>query len=99
MRFEWDEEKNRTNLQKHGVDFETALHAFNDPNLALRKNRIDEETGEQRWNAIGVASFDDDAAVLLIIVHVYRGTDEEEIIRIISARKANRQRERRLYLQ
>jgi uncharacterized DUF497 family protein len=30
--FQWDEEKNEINRKKHGVDFETALHLFNDPN-------------------------------------------------------------------
>jgi uncharacterized DUF497 family protein len=74
-----------------------ASKVFNDPNLALIKDRIADETGEQRWHAIRVASIDEEAA-LLVVVHVYRGQNEEEIIRIISAREASK-RERRLYIQ
>jgi uncharacterized DUF497 family protein len=97
MRFEWDPEKELINIKKHGIDFTTALNVFNDPNITLIKDRIDDETGEQRWHAIGAAAIDDDAA-LLAVVHVYRGQNEEEIIRIISAREASK-RERRLYIQ
>ncbi len=56
MRFEWDEEKNEVNQRRHdGLDFETASRIFEDPNLILRKERIDERTGEQRWQAMGAA--------------------------------------------
>jgi uncharacterized protein len=45
-----------------------------------------DEDGEERWHAIGMVD-----AVLLLVVHVYRSTnDEEEIVRIISARKASK---------
>ena len=85
MRFECDEAKNVANQKKHGVTFETATKVFNDPLLLLRADRIDHD-GEQRWHAIGMA----DAAVLLV-VHVYRSTNEnKEIIRIISAREASK---------
>jgi hypothetical protein len=53
--------------------------------------------GEDRWHAIGAASIGEEAA-LLVVVHVYRGQNEEEIIRIVSAREAS-QRERRFYIQ
>jgi uncharacterized DUF497 family protein len=87
MRFEWDEEKDRINRRKHGVDFETAAHVFGDLNYILQKDIIDEE-GEQRWHA-------DDLP--LLVVHVYRSTqDGEEITRIISARRAS-ERESRGY--
>jgi uncharacterized DUF497 family protein len=95
MRFEWDGEKDRTNQQKHGgLSFESAARIFNDPHTVFRKDRI--VTGEQRWHAIGWTG-----AAVLLVVHVYRMEkehDEEEIIRIISARRAN-QRERRIYIQ
>lgn len=97
MRFEWDPEKELINIQKHDVDFTIASKVFDDPNLALIKDRIDDATGEQRWHAIGVASVDEEAA-LLVVVHVYRGQNEEEIIRIISARQASK-RECRSYIQ
>jgi uncharacterized DUF497 family protein len=94
MRFEWDEEKNRTNEQKHGIAFSTAARIFNDPFVLFRKDRV--VTGEQRWHAIGTV----DRAVLLV-VHMYiveEENAEEETIRIISAREADK-RERRIYIQ
>jgi uncharacterized DUF497 family protein len=96
MRFEWDLEKELINIKKHGIDFTLASKVFDDPNFALIKDRIDNETGEQRWHAIGVASVDE--AALLVVAHIYRGQNEEETIRIISAREASK-RERRLYIQ
>lgn len=99
MRFEWDEEKNEVNQSRHdGLDFETASKIFEDPNLVLRKERIDEESGEQRWHAMGTAQTAQRTAVLLVVVHVYRSKNGEEIIRIISAREADK-RERRIYIQ
>jgi hypothetical protein len=82
-----------TRGKHNGLDFETAARVFNDPNIVLIEDRIVQ--GEQRWHAIGAVS-----AALLLVVHVYREdeVDDEEIIRIISAREAN-QRERRIYLQ
>jgi uncharacterized DUF497 family protein len=62
--------------------------------LHFSENRIVE--GEQRWHAIGSA-----VGAVLLVVHLYRledTHDEEENIRIISAREANK-RERRIYLQ
>ena len=97
MRFEWDMEKELINIKKHGIDFTLASKVFDDPNCTLIKDRIDDGTGEQRWQAIGVASIDQEAA-LLVVAHVYRGQNEEEIIRIISAREAGK-RECRLYIQ
>lgn len=97
MRFEWDPKKELINIKKHGIDFTIASKVFDDPNFALIKDRIDDETGEQRWRAIGAASIDEEAA-LLVVVHVYRGQNEQEIIRIVSARAASK-RERRLYIQ
>jgi uncharacterized DUF497 family protein len=95
MWFEWDDEKNRINQQKHdGLAFETAALVFNDPLAVFRKDRVVQ--GEQRWHAIGSAS-----GAVLLVVHVYRNEDQndkEETIRIISAREANKL-ERRIYLQ
>jgi len=88
MRFEWDIEKNRINKQKHaGLGFEIVALVFDDPNTMFRK---------QRWHAIGMAT-----GAVLLVVHVYRMEtehDKEEIIRIISAREANK-RERGIYIQ
>jgi uncharacterized protein len=95
MRFEWDDEKNRIDRRRHdGLEFETAGLVFNDPFVVFRKDRIVE--GEQRWHAIGSA-----LGAVLLVVHVHRVEDsneEEESIRFIPAREANK-RERRIYLQ
>jgi uncharacterized DUF497 family protein len=93
MRLEWDEEKGAANQRKHGVSFESAARVFADPDCVLREDRMD-EGGEMRWHAMGLVD-----AVLLLVVHVYRSAiDGEEIIRIISARKAGKQ-EGRGYFQ
>jgi uncharacterized DUF497 family protein len=93
-RFEWDAAKAEANLSKHKISFESAAKVFDDPNVIVMKDRID-ETGEQRWNAIGNV----EGVILLLVTHVYRGKDnDEETIRIISARRAG-SRERRFYLQ
>ncbi|MBN8734138.1 MAG: BrnT family toxin [Acidobacteria bacterium] len=95
MQFEWDASKNRANLLKHGIDFATAARVFADPDCMLLEDRID-KTGERRWHALGRAG---GTEPVLIVVHVYReSSDAEEIIRIISARKA-RARESRAYFQ
>ncbi|MFN0167926.1 MAG: BrnT family toxin [Bryobacteraceae bacterium] len=95
MRFQWDADKDRANLGKHGVDFATAALVFADPHIVLGEDRTGGD-GEQRWHALGLAG---GLAPLLIVVHVYReANDGEEIIRIISARKAS-ERESRAYFQ
>jgi uncharacterized DUF497 family protein len=64
LRFEWDEEKNRINQDRHQAAFEFAARAFDDPVYDLRKDRVD-ENGEQRWHAIGMVE-----AIFLPVVHV-----------------------------
>ncbi len=95
VRFEWDSAKNRINQRKHdGIAFETAALVFDDPLAIFRKDRT--VAGEQRWHVIGAVE-----GAVLLVVHVYRLEDEngeEEAIRIISAREANK-RERRIYVQ
>jgi len=94
LEFEWDEEKNDANRRKHGIDFETAAHVFDDPNYILEENSVD-EGGEPRWQAIGLS---DDLP--LLVIHVYRSLNYgEEIIRIISARKASARESRRYFGQ
>jgi len=51
MRFEWNEEKSRQNLQKHGVSFETATLAFEDPLLLTERDLTTDM--EERWNILG----------------------------------------------
>ena len=95
MCYERDEGKNRLNQEKHGISFEIAALAFEDERCLVRPDRIDAR-GEQRWHAIGAARIEPGAAVILLVVHVYREeTDGEEITRIISARKAEKNDVRR----
>lgn len=89
MRFEWDPLKARTNLAKHGVSFELAQRVWDDPRHLVVFDRYEE--GEPRWHAIGLVG----GVVVIVVVHTYRGHDEERV-RIIGARKAT-PRERKAY--
>lgn len=89
MIFAWDEGKNRINRRKHGISFETAGIIFGDPNAVSYLDRI--VADEERWRTIGLAGL-----TPLLVVHTREEQDDEEEIRIISARKAN-PRERALY--
>jgi uncharacterized protein len=84
MRFVWDETKNRANKAKHGISFETAKHVFDDPLHVSIPDR--QEHGEERWATFGLVGL----VVLLVVIHTYVEQNGEEIIRIISARKATR---------
>ena len=83
MKFEWDEDKNRTNFAKHGVSFELACKVFDDPLVAYIFDRIVER--EERWQAIGKVT----NVPLLVVAHTWRDQGGEEIARIISARQAS----------
>lgn len=86
MGFEWDEEKNRLNVEKHGISFEEAVLVFDDVHLSRPDTR--EDYGEVREITIGMIA----GTVVAVVVH----TDRDDAIRIISARKANK-RERSDY--
>src|SRR6266446_2144009 len=81
MRFEWDEGKNRRNLAKHKVSFETASLVFEDPRALSVQDRVVE--GEERWQTVGMVS-----GTVLFVAHTYREQAGDEVIRLISARKA-----------
>jgi uncharacterized DUF497 family protein len=87
-RYEWDERKNDQNQRKHGIRFELAAEAFEDPDCLILPDRVD-ETGEQRWHALGAVLLAPATRLILLIVHVYRENRHgEETIRILSARRA-----------
>ncbi len=92
-RFAWDENKNRANQRKHGVSFEEAAQVFLDPLHLSHQDRV--EGGEQRWQTFGLSG----GFVLLMVAHTTTEEDGEgqvvEVIRIISARHANRKEKRR----
>ena len=92
MKFEWDEDKNRANYAKHGVSFEIARKVFDDPLVVYLFDRIVD--GEERWQAVGKAL----TLPLLVVAHASRDQDDEEIVRLISARQAS-SHERRRYEQ
>ncbi|GHT94452.1 membrane protein [Betaproteobacteria bacterium] len=91
--FEWDDAKAALNIKRHGVSFEAAQGVFYDPFAIVRQDRI--EGGERRWQILGIA---DNAALLLLVAHTVRDGDEGEIVRIISARRAE-PKERRSYYE
>jgi len=93
LRFEWDEEKSISNLQKHGVSFEEAKEVFEDPfHISKLDHRFD--YFEERWITLGSTKKDK----ILVVANMFFDENGEEIIRIISARKAN-QKERKFYEQ
>jgi uncharacterized protein len=87
VEFEWDPDKERSNIERHGVDFTEAATVFGDP-LELTISDPDHSVGELRFLSIGHSSFN------RILVVSY--TEREDRIRIISARTASPQ-ERRQY--
>jgi uncharacterized DUF497 family protein len=89
-RFEWSEAKNESNQKKHGIDFETAQLAFDDPFSLSFIDRVDDS--EERWHAIGMI----ENIILIVVVHTYRVEGPDEVIRIISSRRAT-SHERKLY--
>ncbi|MGH2373904.1 MAG: BrnT family toxin [bacterium] len=87
MRFEWDPEKARRNVAKHGVSFEEAATAFGDP-LSLTIFDPDHSEEEDRFILLGQTY----TGRLVVVVHTDRGQN----VRIISARLATR-RERKAH--
>lgn len=80
MRFEWNEDKNRRNLLKHDVRFETAVLVFDDPfALTQRDELLDEEA---RWITLGATG----PEAVLLVAHTWFERHGEDVIRIISAR-------------
>ncbi|MCY4439914.1 MAG: BrnT family toxin [Deltaproteobacteria bacterium] len=86
MIFEWDEPKNRVNIRKHGVSFETASRIFDRPILTRHDHRKD--YGEARCVSIGEL----ENGALIVVAH----TERAGRTRLISARPASR-KERQAY--
>lgn len=93
MHFAWDERKNKINQYKHSLSFELAMYVFEDTHLLtwLDPNNHYEE----RWISLGcIENF-----ILIVIIYTIRSHDDgQEIIRIISARKATKN-EREIYFK
>ena len=81
MEFVWDEKKNQLNIKKHGFDFTDAWEIFNKVLLAFPDNSRD--YGEERW--IGIGMLNNGTVVVVVFVE-----KDDDTIRIISMRKANK---------
>ena len=79
--FQWDEEKAKSNLKKHGVSFEEGATIFNDPTIATILDP-DHSKDEERFISIGMSVI----RRLLTAIHTYR----KDRLRLISARKATK---------
>ena len=89
VHFERDESKNRSNIVKHRISFETAQLGFDDPHVVSFPERNVE--GEERWQSLESA----DRIVIPTVVHTVQDSEGNEVIRIISARKASPSERRR----
>ena len=86
--FDWDENKNRINLEKHGITFEEASTVFFDERAILFDDP-EHSMDEDRFLLLGMS----ETAKVCIVCHCYRESDT--VIRIISARQATRKEEQR----
>lgn len=83
IRFEWDENKNESNKKKHDIAFEDAKTVFSD-DYAILFDDPDHSAEEERFLIIGLA----ESSGICIVSHCYR--EKDDIIRIISARRATK---------
>jgi uncharacterized DUF497 family protein len=83
VKFDWNEKKAAANIEKHGVSFEEAQTAFDDYEALLIPDS-DHSDAEDRFVLLGLSS----VLRLLVVCHCYRENDE--LVRIISARKATK---------
>jgi uncharacterized protein len=84
--FEWDPAKSHADKQKHGVP----RHVFEDPDALADHDRV--EGGERRWQTLGMVG----GALLLLVAHTIRLEGEgDEVLWIISARRADRKEKQR----
>ena len=97
MRFEWDPRKAAENLRKHRVSFEEACTIFGDPSI-LTIHDDEHSDLEDRWASMGASA----TSRILVVIHTWpepdEDGDEEELVRLISARRADK-RERAVYTQ
>ncbi len=88
MEYDWDQEKAQSNLKKHGISFQEAASAFDDP-LALTFDDPDHSIGEHRLLTFGVTK----TGKWVIVSHTEK---HNAILRIISAHPMNKY-ERKIY--
>ena len=83
IRFVWDGKKAESNLKKHKISFKEAQTVFSDPNARMIFDP-EHSRGEDRFILLGISS----GLKLLVVCHCYQ--EDDMVIRIISARKANK---------
>jgi len=81
--FTWDTNKNSVNTQKHGISFDEAKSVFYDDNARIMHDP-DHSADEERFLILGLS----EKLNILVVCHCYR--EDNEVIRIISARKATK---------
>jgi uncharacterized protein len=86
MKFQWNPDKASSNIEKHGVSFDEAITVFGDP-LAVTIDDPDHSVGEFRFLTTGRSTWQR----LLVLSH----TERENEVRLISARLATRQEQRK----
>ena len=91
IRYEWDPRKSRSNKAKHGVSFEEARTAFLDEHARVIPD-VEHSEDEDRFILLGMSI----ELRILVVCHCYRGSDQ--LVRIISARRADAS-ERRQYAE
>ena len=91
--FEWNQAKNLSNQRKHGVSFEEAAQVFLNPLYLSWKERV--QDGEQRWQTCGPVEGQSLLIVAHTIVEEFEDGREIEVVRIISARRAEAKERRR----
>jgi len=93
LKFEWSSEKNTLNIEKHHISFEEAQEVFLDP---MQISKLDHRFDyfEERWITLGATTKE----TILVVANMFFDDEGKEIIRIISARRAN-QKERIFYEQ
>ncbi len=87
MKFEWDEAKRKSNIKKHGFDFVDAEKAFDGATFTINDDRFD--YGKNRYITLGMLE-----GIVIVITHL----EEDELIRIISIRKATKN-EQKIYFK
>lgn len=87
MKFEWDDAKRQSNLRKHHLDFYDAAEIFSGATFTFRDERF--EYGEDRYITLGLLK-----GTVVVVAH----TERDDIIRVISMRKATKN-EQKLYFE
>ena len=87
MKFEWDEKKRESNLKEHGFDFIDAIEVFIGATFSIEDERFD--YGEHRYITLGILE-----GIVIVISHL----EEDELIRVISIRKATKN-EQKIYFK